>query len=65
MTVWSFTHTVKKHVAILDADISKVIFVEENERKVPFYVCYSNTERTYSDTAVSSSSTHPALGTTL
>lgn len=45
MTVWSFTHPVKKHAAILDADISKFIFGEEKGRKAPFYICYSNTAK--------------------
>lgn len=41
--LWSSTHPVKKHAAILDADISKFIFGEEKGRKAPLYICYGNT----------------------
>lgn len=34
--LWSSTHPVKKHTAILDADISKFIFGEEKGRKAPY-----------------------------
>lgn len=45
MTVWSFTHPVKKLAAIFDADISKFIFGEKKGKKAPVYTCYTNTAK--------------------